>query len=88
MASCSIGLDDAHERCSEPDDDVETKAAAHWNTNPRPSDDRRELPHASNRKYDSDFDMGIVDQLWLRECLFAPTFPPLDVSHPNSPRRK
>jgi uncharacterized protein YecT (DUF1311 family) len=78
VASCSIGLDDTNARCPEPDDAAAIKAAAHWNTNPRPSDDRHEAPTKAHDlwKYDPDVDMSVVDRPWMHDRLLAPTFPP------------
>ena len=56
MASCSTGYAEMSEQCPEPDDDAETKAVAHWNTNPEPSNELP-TPHASGLwKYDPDKD--------------------------------
>jgi len=88
VASRSTGYTDTGEQCPEPDDDVETKKVAHWNTNPQ-LPDGLPTPHANGLwKYDPDFDSSIVDQPWMRECLFAPTFPPPEASRPDPPRTK
>jgi len=77
MASCSTGYAEMSEQCPEPDDDAETKAVAHWNTNPEPSNELP-TPHASGLwKYDPDIDPRITDQPWMRACLFGSTYPVL-----------
>ena len=77
MASCSTGYAETSEQCPEPDDDAETKAVAHWNTNPEPSNELP-TPHASGLwKYDPDIDPRITDQPWMRARLFGSTYPVL-----------
>jgi uncharacterized protein YecT (DUF1311 family) len=67
IASCSIGYASTSEQCPEPDDDAETKAIAHWNTTPEPSDSRPP-PHAGGPwKYDPDIESRTVDQPWMSE---------------------
>jgi hypothetical protein len=88
MASCSTGYAETSEQCPEPDDDAETKAVAHWNTNPEPSNELP-TPHASGLwKYDPDIDPGITDQPWMRDCLFGSSYPLPEMSRPNSAPRK
>jgi uncharacterized protein YecT (DUF1311 family) len=84
VANCSIGYASTDEQCPEPNDDAETKAFAHWNTNPLSS---RYLPtpHAGRlSKYDPDAGPKIAGDPWMRDCLFAPAFPPPEVSRPSS----
>jgi uncharacterized protein YecT (DUF1311 family) len=90
VASCSTGYAGTSERCPEPDDDAETKAVAHWNTNPEPSDELP-IPHANRLwKYDPDIDVDptTTGQPWMHDCLFASTYPPPEVSHPDSASKK
>jgi hypothetical protein len=36
-------------------------------------------------KYDPDISPNAIDQRWMRDCLFAPTYPPpQEVSRPSS----
>ena len=84
VASCSTGYAITSEKCPEPDDDAETKAIAHWNMNPDPSNELSN-EHASVRwKFDPDIDPRVTDQPWMRDCLFASTYPPPEGSRPNS----
>jgi uncharacterized protein YecT (DUF1311 family) len=84
VANCSIGYAETDEQCPEPDDDAETKARAHWNTNPLSS---RYLPtpHAGRlSKYDPDAGPKAAGDPWMHDCLFAPTYPPQELSRPSS----
>lgn len=84
MASCATGYTKTCEQCAEPDDNAETKAVAHSNTNPEPSN-ALSTPHASGLwKYDPDIEPGMTDQPWPNDCLFASTYPPPQVSRTNS----
>jgi uncharacterized protein YecT (DUF1311 family) len=88
VASCSTGYAGTNEPCPEPDDDSAARALAHWNTNPQPSNDLP-APHAGNLwKYEPDIDPKITDQPWMRDCLFAPVYPPPDISRSNSAPKK
>jgi len=88
VVTCSIGDASASERCPELDDDAETKATAHWNADPEPS---AILPasHAGDLwKYDPDIEPDVINQPWMHDCLFAPIYPPPEVSRPNSTAKK
>lgn len=88
VASCSIGYSTTDDQCPEPDDGAETKAIAHWNTNPQSSSELP-TPHANGLwKYDPDVDTDMVDQPWMHDCLFASSYPPADVSRPNPASKK
>ncbi len=87
VARCSTGEFDK-EQCPDSPDDAETNAAAHWNTNPQPA---RDLPTAHLNdlwKYDPDIEPDEPDPKWMRDCLFAPTFPPPELSHPDGAETK
>lgn len=88
VANCSIGYASTNEQCPEPDDDAETKAVAHWNTNPLSAGDLP-IPHAGRLwKYDPDAPPKLADQPWIHDCLFASTYPPPELSRPNSTPKK
>jgi uncharacterized protein YecT (DUF1311 family) len=80
VARCSTGYETTNERCPDSLDDAETKAVAHWNTNPQPD---RSLPTARRDnlwKYDPDIELDEPDPKWMRDCLFAPNFPPAELN--------
>jgi uncharacterized protein YecT (DUF1311 family) len=84
VATCSTGYASTGQQCPEHDDNAETKAISHWNTNPEPP---AQLPTARADdlwKYDPDIAPSAIDQQWMSDCLFAATYPPPDVSRPNS----
>ncbi len=84
VANCSIGYAGTDEQCPEPDDDAETKAIAHWNTNPLSSRDLP-VPHAGRlSKYDPDAGPKAAGDPWMDDCLFAPAYPPPELSRPSS----
>jgi uncharacterized protein YecT (DUF1311 family) len=88
VAACDTGYGATSGQCPEPDDDAETKAVAHWTTNPESSDELP-TPHASGLwKYDPDIDPAISDQPWMRDCLFASTYPPPELSRPDPAPKK
>ncbi|MBR0872262.1 DUF1311 domain-containing protein [Bradyrhizobium tropiciagri] len=88
VASCSIGYAGTTERCPDPNDDAETKAIAHWNTNPIPSENTPAPRAADLWKYDPDTSVGLTDEQWMHDCLFAATFPPADVSRADPAPKK
>jgi hypothetical protein len=74
VASCAVGVDVEDRRCPE-EDGPETSAISDWNTSPQPSNETLDLPRRARlKKYDADFDMTIVNQKWMRECLSAASF--------------
>jgi uncharacterized protein YecT (DUF1311 family) len=88
VANCSTGYASTNEQCPEPDDDAETKAVAHWNTNPLSAKDLP-TPHAGRLwKYDPDAGPKAAGDPWMHDCLFAPTYPPPELSRPSSAREK
>jgi uncharacterized protein YecT (DUF1311 family) len=81
VASCYTGY--AGLICPDPENIEEIGAAAHWNTNPRPSTTDLRPPRANSLwKYDPEGPAG-ADEPWMQDCLFAPTYPPPDVSRPD-----
>jgi uncharacterized protein YecT (DUF1311 family) len=76
VASCATDYAETSEQCPEPDDDAKTRTVAHWNTNPAPSGELPTPRASALWKYDPDVDPGITDQPWMRDCLFASTYPP------------
>ncbi|WFU73224.1 lysozyme inhibitor LprI family protein [Bradyrhizobium sp. CB2312] len=88
VASCSTGYAETSEQCPEPDDDAAAKAFAHWNADPKPSNELP-APHAGGLwRYDPDIQPRMTDQQWMRDCLFASTYPPPEVSRANSSPQK
>lgn len=85
VASCSIGYAATSEQCPYPDDDAETKALSHWNTNPNPQPtDTLPVPYTGGLwKYDPEIALDVADK-WMDECLFATVFPPPEVSRPDT----
>jgi uncharacterized protein YecT (DUF1311 family) len=84
VASCSTGHASIDKQCPDPDDADDIKAIARWNTNP--GSDDLPIPHAGRLwKYDPDSEPGLTDQPWMRDCLFASTYPPPEVSRPTNP---
>ena len=88
VASCSTGYAGTREQCPEPDDDAETKAIAHWNTNPLPANSYSVARAAGLWKYDPDIRLSNEGQLWMDDCLFASSYPPAEVSRPDLPPKK
>lgn len=83
-ATCSTGYASTGEQCPERDDDAETKAIAHWNTNPEPST-HLAAPYADDLwKYDPDIEPNVIDNQWMLDCLFSATYPPPEESRPSS----
>jgi uncharacterized protein YecT (DUF1311 family) len=81
VASCYTGY--AGLNCPDPENINLVGADAHWNTNPQPTRFDLRPPSASRLwKYDPDGPAG-ADESWTRDCLFAPTYPPPDVSRPD-----
>ena len=81
VARCSTGY--AGNTCPDPENIGDVGAAAHWNTNPQPSAFNLHSPRAGSLwKFDPDGPRG-DDYPWMRDCLFAPTYPPPDVSRPD-----
>jgi hypothetical protein len=84
VASCSTGYASYGDDCPDPYDDAEVDPGSHWNTNPThvaglPN------PRANDLwKYDPDIELYRIEQKWMRDCLFAPVFPPPELSRPNS----
>ena len=77
VATCSTGYASTNEQCPEPDDDPQTRATSHWNTNPNPvPDDSPTLGPGKFSKYDPDVGPEVIKQSWMQDCLFAPVFPP------------
>jgi hypothetical protein len=86
VASCSTGDASTNEPCPEPDDTAETRTVAHWNKNPAGD---LPIPHAGRlSKYDPDIETDQIARQWMQDCLFAPIYPPPEVSRPNlSPKQ-
>jgi uncharacterized protein YecT (DUF1311 family) len=81
VASCHTGY--AGITCPDPENIELAGVAAHWNTNPQPAMSDLTSPRAGSLwKYDPDGPGG-YDASWMRDCLFAPTYPPADVSQPD-----
>jgi uncharacterized protein YecT (DUF1311 family) len=88
VATCSTGYASQGEECPDRDDHAKTNATFHWNTNPDPA---AQVPtsHADDLwKYDPDIEPDVINQQWMHDCLFAPIYPPPEVSRPNSPAEK
>ena len=84
VATCSTAELSEGEDCPDSSDDAKTNSAAHWNTNPTQT---ANLPNPSADglwKYDPDIEPDQIDQQWMQDCLFAPDYPPAEVSRPNS----
>jgi uncharacterized protein YecT (DUF1311 family) len=66
-------------------DDPWIKADAHWSTSLdtapgySPASDARDI-----WKYDPDIEPDVIKQQWMHDCLFAPVFPPPELSRSNS----
>jgi uncharacterized protein YecT (DUF1311 family) len=86
VASCATGYASTDEPCPEPDDAAETRAVAHWNT--KPADDLPIQPAGRLWKYDPDIEPDQIARQWMQDCLFAPTYPPPEVSRPDSGSKK
>jgi uncharacterized protein YecT (DUF1311 family) len=84
VASCSIGYAETREHCPESSDDPETKAIAHWNTNPQPANNFSVRKEGGFWKYDPDIPLSKDEQPWMDDCLLASTYPPADLSRPDS----
>jgi uncharacterized protein YecT (DUF1311 family) len=83
VANCSIGYASTDERCPDPDA-AAFKAVAHWNTNPL-SAEHLPTPHADRLwKYDPDAGPKAAGDPWMHDCLFAPTYPPPELSRPST----
>ncbi|UPT86011.1 lysozyme inhibitor LprI family protein [Bradyrhizobium barranii subsp. apii] len=81
VASCYTGY--AGSKCPDPESLANVEAAAHWNTNPQISFGDLGPPRASRLwKYDPDGPAG-YDEPWMQDCLFAPSYPPPDLSRPD-----
>jgi uncharacterized protein YecT (DUF1311 family) len=83
VASCSAGEFSEGEDCPDSSGDAKTNSAAHWNTNPSRVANLP-TPPADLWKYDPDIEPDQINQAWMRDCLFAPNYPPAEVSRPNS----
>jgi uncharacterized protein YecT (DUF1311 family) len=82
LASCSSGY--AGFTCPHPENIDLVGAAAHWNTNRHPSTYDLRPPRAGSLwKYDPDGPAGEDTDPWMRDCLFALTYPTSDVSRPD-----
>ena len=82
VASCYTGY--AGLTCPDPENIAMIGPAAHWNTNPHPSTFDLRPPRASSLwKYDPDGPGSGADEPWVRECLFARTYPPPELSRPD-----
>ncbi|MHC2624681.1 uncharacterized protein YecT (DUF1311 family) [Bradyrhizobium huanghuaihaiense] len=80
-ASCYTGY--AGHTCPDTENNANMAAAAHWNTNPKISfGDLGPSRAGSLWKYDPDGPAG-YDEPWMQDCLFAPNYPPADVSRPD-----
>ena len=81
IASCYTGY--AGLVCPDPENIAIVGATAHWNTNPQISFGDLGPPRAGSLwKYDPD-GPAESDEPWMRDCLFAPSYPPPDVSRPD-----
>ncbi|PDT91902.1 hypothetical protein CO669_01080 [Bradyrhizobium sp. Y36] len=81
VASCYTGY--AGLVCPDPENIASVGPAAHWNTNPQISFGDLGPPRAGSlTKYDPEGPAGL-DEPWMQDCLFAPNYPPPDVSRPN-----
>jgi uncharacterized protein YecT (DUF1311 family) len=81
VASCHTGY--AGNTCPDPENIVGIGADAHWNTNPQPSATDLRPPRAGSLwKYDPDIPSE-TDEPWMRDCLFASTYPTPDASRPD-----
>jgi uncharacterized protein YecT (DUF1311 family) len=81
VASCYTGY--AGMTCPDPEAIEEVGDAAHWNTNPQSSTFDLHPPRAGSLwKYDPDGPSGDNDP-WMHDCLFAPIYPPANVSRPD-----
>ena len=86
VASCYTGY--AGKTCPDRENNNEIGVDAHWNTNPQPSaTDLRPPRPRSLWKYDPD-SHSETDTPWMRDCLFASTYPPPDMSQPDPVRKK
>jgi uncharacterized protein YecT (DUF1311 family) len=84
VASCSIGYASTDELCAEPYLSGESKSTAHWNTNPLVMD-VSPIPGTEDLwRYDPDLVPEQYDQSWMNDCLFAPVFPPPELSRANA----
>ena len=85
VATCSTGHVSTNEQCPLPDADVWNKLDARWNTSPVPSDHLPAWDVGDLWKYDPDIGLYATDPRWMRDCLFAPTYPPTPgASRPGS----
>jgi hypothetical protein len=88
VATCSTGDFSDGEDCPDPSSNAENNLASHWNTNPT------RLPNLPNPrvddlwKYDPDIEPDQINQQWAHDCLFAPNYPPPEVSRPNTASKK
>jgi hypothetical protein len=81
VASCYTGY--AGVTCPDRENVDEVGATAHWSTNPQPSASDLHPPRAGSLwKFDPEGPAD-VDGSWLRDCLFAPSYPPSDASRPD-----
>jgi uncharacterized protein YecT (DUF1311 family) len=78
VATCAIGYSPTRERCPDPDNDAEAKAAAHWNTNPQPFDALPEPTTEGLWKYDPD--IALNAQPWMDQCTSSAIYPPPEQS--------
>jgi hypothetical protein len=76
----------SRERCPDPADDAETRAAAHWNLNPQLFDAHPTPTTQGLWKYDPDIAMD--PQPWMDACVSAATYPPPEQSrHDPAPAK-
>jgi uncharacterized protein YecT (DUF1311 family) len=86
VASCYTGYEGLI--CPDPENMATAGAAAHWNTNPQISFGDLAPPRAGSLwKYDPDGPAG-SETSWMQDCLFAPSYPPSDLSRPDPSEKK
>ena len=77
IASCSFGYADTNAQCPGTGEGRQT-SAEHWDMTAITGSDNS-LPEPGKLwKYDPDIDLSDDDGQWMRDCLTAPVFPPLD----------
>jgi uncharacterized protein YecT (DUF1311 family) len=84
LATCSTGYDtETDTQCYDASDYARKSVTLHWNTNPVLDAQAPILGTRDLWKYDPDIEPDVIKQQWMHDCLFAPIYPPPEVSRPK-----
>lgn len=93
VASCSFGYADTVARCPGTGVNAQEEADAHWDMMATAANvlaERGDIAPPQPEKlwkYDPDIELSEDDPQWMRDCLSAPVFPPLDQRGARSPEQ-